>query len=104
MIQHRHINRIYSLEDSCGQPIQTHSTIEKELVDYYKDLLSEPCQERSEAITKITRHIPALILEEQNMALTKPITIEEVDTTMMEMQEGKSPRPDVFTVDFFHHC
>jgi len=34
----------------------------------------------------------------------RPISIEEVDHGMKEMPMGKASGPDVFTIDFFHHC
>lgn len=33
-----------------------------------------------------------------------PITLEEVDATMHEMDLGKSARPNGFRIYFFHHC
>jgi hypothetical protein len=33
-----------------------------------------------------------------------PITIEEVDQALHDTPDGKSPGPDGFTMDFFHHC
>lgn len=56
------------------------------------------------AIRKITRHIPNLITQEQNEALMRPITMEEVDLAMQETSDGKTPGPDGFTSHFFHHC
>jgi hypothetical protein len=53
---------------------------------------------------KITRHIPSLVTQEQNEALMRPITQEEVDHAVKEMPSGKAPGPDGFTTDFFHHC
>jgi hypothetical protein len=38
------------------------------------------------------------------MALTRPITQEEVDQAVKDMPPGKAPGPDGFTTDFFHHC
>jgi ABC-type sugar transport system permease subunit len=104
MIQRCHINRITRLENDQGEKLLTHKDIEQELINFYKNLLSEPIQDRSTTISKITQHIPALITEEQNTALIHPITIEEVDQDMKEMPPGKAPGPNGFTTDFFHHC
>jgi hypothetical protein len=57
-----------------------------------------------QAINRVTQHIPALITPEQNQALMRPIMQEEVDQEVKEMPLGKSPGPDGFTTDFFHHC
>jgi hypothetical protein len=33
----------------------------------------------------------------------RPITQDEVDKEVKDMPSGKSPGPDGFTTDFFHH-
>ena len=66
----RHINRITHLEDGQGNLIKDHSKIEERLLQYYQDLLTEPPQDRTDAIRKVTRHIPTLVTPEQNAALT----------------------------------
>jgi exonuclease III len=104
MMHRRHINKINHLEDSQGNLTRDHTKIEEELLRYYQDLLTEPQQDRTAAIRRVTEHIPALVTPEQNAALTRPITQEEVDQVVKEMAAGKAPGPDGFTVDFFHHC
>jgi hypothetical protein len=74
------------------------------LIDYYKDLLTEPLLDRSEAIAKVTQHVPSLVTPEKNSALLRPITIEEVDQALQDTPKCKAPGPDGFTIDFFHHC
>ena len=56
-----------------------------------------------DAIKKITQHIPNLVTQEKNEILMRLISQEEVDQAMKEMALGKSPRPDGFTTNFFHH-
>jgi exonuclease III len=104
MIHRRHINRITHLEDEQGNLIREHAHIEEELNRYYQNLLTESKEDRNEAITRVTSHIPSLITPEQNVALIRPITQEEVDQAVKDMPPGKSPGPDGFTTDFFHHC
>jgi exonuclease III len=104
MMHRRHVNRITHLEDGQGNPVREHSKIEAELINYYQDLLTETKEDRTEAIQRITRHIPPLVTSEQNAALTRPITQEEVDQAVKTMPPGKAPGPDGFTTDFFHHC
>jgi hypothetical protein len=79
MVHRRYINRITQLEDAQGNPIRDHDKIVEELTNYYKYLLTEPIKDRTPTICKITRHIPSLVTHEQNEALTRPITQEEVD-------------------------
>jgi hypothetical protein len=44
------------------------------------------------------------VTPEQNAALMRLITQEEVDQEVKEIPSGKAPGPDGFTTDFFHHC
>ena len=104
MMHRRHINKITHLEDIQGNLTREHSKIEEELLKYYQDLLTEPQLDRTAAIRRVTKHIPALVTPEQNAALTRPITQEEVAQVVKDMSAGKAPGPDGFTVDFFHNC
>jgi len=74
MVHRRYINRITQLEDNQGNPILDHTSMEEELTNYYKDLLTEPIKDRTLAIHKINRHIPFVDTKEQNESLTRPIT------------------------------
>jgi len=73
MVHRRHVNRIMHLEDGQGNLIREHSKIEEELLGYYQDLLTEPQQDRTATISKVTSHIPNLVTPEQNAALTDPL-------------------------------
>jgi len=48
------------------ETVQTYEEIEKELVDFYKDLLAEPVPKRNREIPSITHSIPAIISQDQN--------------------------------------
>jgi len=104
MMHRHHINRITHLEDSQGNPVREHSKIKAELINYYQDLLTETKEDRTTTIQRVTRHIPSLVTFEQNTALTRSITQEEVDQAIKTMPPGKAPDPDGFTTNFFHHC
>jgi hypothetical protein len=104
VVHRRYINRITQLEYAQGNPIREHNLIVGELNSYYKELLTETNENKEEAIQKITRHIPMLVTQEQNEALMRPITQEEVDKAVKDMPSGKLPGPDGFTTDFFHDC
>ena len=99
-----HINKITHLENGQGATIRDHSEIETELINYYEDLLIESQVDRMAAIRRVTRHILSLVTAEQNAALTRPITQEEVDQAVKDMPPGKEPGPYGFTTYFFHHC
>jgi len=103
MLQRCHINRITRLENDQGQSILTHNEIEKELINYYKNILTYPNPDKSLSIAHITQHVPALFTEEKNTSLLRSISIEEVDQAMKEMSIRKYIGPNGFTTDFFHH-
>jgi hypothetical protein len=103
-IQRRHSNKITHLISDEGETIHSHADMEKTLIKHFQDLLTEPIQDRQEAIQKITRHVPALVTQEQNAALLRPFTIEEVDQALQDTPKCKAPGPDGFTSDFFHYC
>jgi hypothetical protein len=79
VMQHRHSNRITHLTSDTGEHILDHEDMATTLTDYYKNLLTEPSLNRSDAIAKITQHVPTLVTKEKNLALLRPITIKEVD-------------------------
>jgi len=72
MIHKHFVNRITKLEDAQGNNILTHDEIAYELVNYYKNLLSELAIDRTPVINHITQHIPFLITSENNQALMRP--------------------------------
>jgi hypothetical protein len=79
MVHRRYINIITQLEDDHENAIRDHDKIAEEMTNDYKDLLTEPIDERMLVIHKITRHIPFIVTHEHNESLTRPITQEEVD-------------------------
>lgn len=87
-----------------GNTPEKQEDIEQELVNFCKDLLTEPNPNWQKDIDKVTKHIPKLINDEQNNTLMQPITIQELEMAVNQMEDGKSPGPNGFTIDFFHHC
>jgi len=78
--------------------------MKKTLISHFQNLLTEPRADRHEAISKVTQHVPSLVIQEKNDSLLQPITIEEVDQALQETPKDKAPSPDGFSSDFFHHC
>ena len=101
MIQRRQHNRIFSLKDQNGNRVFQHEEMEQELRNHFQNLLTEPTPNRDEAIAKITRHIPSIITREQNLALLREVSLEEVKAAVMHMLRNKALGPDGFTVEFF---
>jgi hypothetical protein len=104
VVQRRHSNKITHLITDEGETLHSHVDLETNLINYFQNLLTEPIPDRQAAINKITRHIPSLVTQEQNAALLRPFTIEEVDQALQDTPKSKAPGPDGFTSDFFHHC
>lgn len=77
--------------------------MEEKLVNYYSDLLSELEREGPRDTLHITQNIQRLVTPEHNAMLMWPIEREEVEELVMQMETGKAPGPDGFTVDFFQH-
>ena len=102
-IQRRHSNKITHLITEEGETLHSHADLETNLVEYFQDLLTEPIPDRHEAINKITRHVHTLVTQEQNVALLRPFTIEEVDQALQDTPKCKASGPDGFTNDFFHY-
>ena len=82
MVQRRHTNHITHLVSDQGLEIQQHTDIERELLSYYKNLLTEPPLDRSHVIDSILKHIPKEVAKEKNEVLMSPITQEEVDQAL----------------------
>jgi hypothetical protein len=57
--------------------------------------------DRGEDIKAITRHIPKLVTPEHNIMLMRHIEQMEVKEAVFQMEKGKAPGPDGFTIDFF---
>lgn len=56
---------------------------------------------REEAISDLVTSISKLISQDQNKALNQAITMKEVEEAVKYMPNGKAPRPDGFTIDFY---
>jgi len=75
--------------------------MEKLLVDYVKGILTEPNIQREEEITNACQYILKKVTRDQNLALLRVITKEEVEEVVKEMAKNKAPRPDGFTIEFY---
>eukprot|EP00253_Pinus_taeda_P017254 PITA_17254 len=101
MIKHRQRSRILSIKDKNGNRVVEQVEIEQVLIDHHKGILSEPQADRMQAIQEICSAIPRLVTEDQNKALMRAVTLEEIEETVKAMKKGTAPSLDGFTVDFF---
>eukprot|EP00253_Pinus_taeda_P017343 PITA_17343 len=101
MIKHRQGNRILSIKNKNGERVVEQNEIEQVLMDHHKEILTEPPVDRTRAIQEICSAIPRLVSEDQNKALMRAVTIEELEEVVQAMKKGTAPGPDGFSVDFF---
>jgi len=78
-------NRINALKKIDGTRVETHKDIEKELVSFYKYLLSENNISRDASINQVVNHIPSLITKEHIETLIQPITLQEVEVVFNQI-------------------
>lgn len=101
MIQHRQRNRIFSIKNEEAQCITQHDEMEQVLVGYFKDILTEPQEDREDAIGRVCNEIPRMITRDQNLALMRAATLEEVEEIVKGMKKNKALGPDGFTMEFY---
>ena len=101
MIQHRQRNRTFSIKNEEGERIIEQEGIEKVLVEHHKEILTEPQNDCIVAIKCICNEIHKIVTKEQNKALMRATTLEEVEEIVKSMNKGKAPRSDGYTVEFY---
>lgn len=100
-MENRSHNRISSIKDEGGHLRDSQEEIETMLVQHFQGISKETTANRDHFIRDLTRHIPRLVSREDNFNLNRPLTEEEVNEAIKEMQNGKAPCPYGFNVDFF---
>jgi len=66
-----------------------HEEVEDLVVNHCKSHLLEPSHDQIEAIQRITRNIPHLILRDLNLALMRAVTLEEVEEAVKEWRKAR---------------
>jgi len=70
-------------------------------VRYFKDLLTEPQEDRREAMSRICNEIPKIITREKNLTIMREVTIEEVEEVVKGLKKNKAMGPDGFMAEFY---
>lgn len=78
--------------------------MEQELVSHFKRILTEPQRNRIEAIGRISKEIPKLVTRDQNLALMRAATLEEVEETVKGLKRNNAPGPDGYITEFYQAC
>eukprot|EP00253_Pinus_taeda_P004868 PITA_04868 len=103
-MDYRSANKILELKNSEGELLRNHNKISASLSDHFSLIAQELEINREVAIKEITNAIPKSITEEQNWALRRTITMEEVKEVVRSMPSDKAPGPDGFTINFYKAC
>jgi len=74
MVQWFQTNHITYLVSDQRTEIQKHADIEKEMLSYYKNLLSKPPIDHSKEIDTILKNIPREVTKEKNGSLMRTIS------------------------------
>jgi len=94
-------NNIAFINNKQGDRLEVHEDMEKEIKEYFQEILREPPGSRDQAIRTITQHIPKIISEDHNNKLLQSVSLQEVEAAMVQLKDGKAPGPDEFTANFF---
>eukprot|EP00253_Pinus_taeda_P035519 PITA_35519 len=103
-LEHRSANRILELKNNAREILKNHNDISTLLSDHFNSIAQEPPINREEAIKELTAAIPKSITSNQNWALCREISMEEVEEAIRSMPNDKAPGPDGFTINFYKAC
>jgi len=92
------------LTDQHGIERSTHEEMEKVLLQHFQEIAEETSKDKYQFTKRFTQYIPKLVTREDNYNLNRPVTEEEIEEVVKEIQNGKAPGPDGFNVDFFKAC
>ena len=68
-------NRISKLKIDDGTILEERADLERELLGFYKTMLTEPDLSKYEVIQYVLTHVPSLVTKEHNASLMKPISM-----------------------------
>ena len=103
-LDYRGANKILDLNNERGDTLQSHQDIAALLTRHFNHIAQEPQANRTESIEVLTQAIPKVITNEHNLALSREISLEEVEEAVRSMPNDKAPGPDGFTINFYKAC
>lgn len=71
------------------------------MANHFSDILTEPDQNSTSSIECVTRNIPTIVSRDQNLALLREITYEEVEEVFRNLRKSKAPSPNGFKTEFY---
>ncbi|GAA0168140.1 hypothetical protein LIER_22923 [Lithospermum erythrorhizon] len=100
MRSHQAQNKITSIRDGSGKLIEDPDGIKEVVIQFYKDLFTEPSCEDCDLSTVGNILDQRLKDDEVNM-FGMPITAKEIERVMLHMKLEKAPGPNGFTTEFY---
>lgn len=97
------LNSIYKMKDpETNAPKYKTEEIQKCFEAYYKNLYSQPKIDNKQGLnTRLNSFNLPRVTEVQNLALTKEITMEEVNSAISKLKTNKVPGTDGYTSEFY---
>lgn len=86
------------------ETLQNHKEISSLLTRHFNYIAQETQEERIEAIEDLAQAIPRIITTEQNTALLRVVSMEEVEEAVKSMPNDKALGPDGFIINFYKAC
>lgn len=71
--------------------------------NHFANLFSEHDEVHLSNVASMLEHIPLVISNEENLALTQPISEAEIFATVWSLGPNKSSRPNGFSISFYRH-
>jgi len=103
-LDYRSSNKILEMRNGNGESVKNHHDISELLSAHFSSIAQEPQINRGEAIRELLKAIPKVVTSEQNWALSREITLEEVEEAVRSVPNDKAPGPDGFTINFYKAC
>lgn len=100
---HKATNRITTLRTPNGQILSSQVEIDDHIISFFKNLLDEEALDSDAAQGYFENLISPLLSQERNIALTSPITVEEVELAVFKMKSFGSSGLDGFPLGFYQH-
>ena len=97
-------NKISSIKTQDGSITENPTEIAATFVNHFQSLLNNFEGSNRMAQSRMLEVIPKIINKEDNKALNKPITLEEVRKVVFDLNPDKSPGPDGFQAFFYQKC
>jgi exonuclease III len=97
-------NHISEITTNEGKLCKGIDQIKAVVVSHFQQLYSKENDDNEEGYKEFLTNIPALVTEEDNIALLSPTSEEELSKIIWSMDPDKVPGPDGLTVHFYRIC